>query len=132
MSAALGDRLREERQKTGKNQEAFGMVGGVSRRSQAEYESGKTPPNTDYLERISESGIDIAYVLTGRRTADSLGPSDQVMIEAFRRLDEPAQRSLLMLIGRLLWGEQGKAADLVQTAFEATLHSPSDDYRAPR
>ena len=70
----FGARLREERQKTGLNQEQLGRIGGVGRNAQNEYESDKGSPKADYLARLGDHGVDIGYVLTGSRATDSLSP----------------------------------------------------------
>lgn len=51
----------------GLTQEQFAKLGGVQRRAQAHYEAGKRTPDANYLAAICERGVDVIYVLTGRR-----------------------------------------------------------------
>jgi len=64
---SIGARLSGERHRLGLTQEQFAKLGGVQRRAQAHYEAGKRTPDANYLAAISEGGIDVVYVLTGRR-----------------------------------------------------------------
>ncbi len=63
----IGTRLREERNRLKLSQSAFGAIGGVETNAQGNYESGARFPKADYLLRITEAGVDINFVLTGRR-----------------------------------------------------------------
>jgi transcriptional regulator with XRE-family HTH domain len=63
----VGDRLREERERLCLNQTDFAQKGSVTRRSQSHYETGKRSPDAEYLAAISEIGVDVLYVLTGKR-----------------------------------------------------------------
>ena len=101
MSGSWGPRLRQERQKTGLNQEAFGKIGGVSRKSQSEYETGAVAPNLEYLDRLSESGVDIAFVLTGVPSAGEVSASEARLLNSFRSLDQDWQAMLLKMATKL-------------------------------
>ena len=63
----FGNRLREERERLGLTQKEFAEIGGVKRVSQHLYERGDTPPNIDYLLRLAEIDVDVAYLLIGER-----------------------------------------------------------------
>lgn len=64
----LGARLREARESSGISQKDLAQAGGVSRFTQAGYETEATEPNTGYLKAIQDTGIDLYYVLTGSRS----------------------------------------------------------------
>lgn len=64
---SIGARLSGERHRLGLTQEQFAKIGGVQRRAQAHYEAGKRTPDANYLAAISEGGVDVVYLLTGRR-----------------------------------------------------------------
>ncbi len=66
----LGDRLREERKRLGYNQADFGDLAGVTRKTQFNYESGSSSPDTHYLACIEKAGADIVYIQTGVRSAE--------------------------------------------------------------
>ena len=61
-------RLREERERMGLSQEAFGALGGVQKRAQINYEKGERQPDMAYLSAIATAGADVLYILTGRRS----------------------------------------------------------------
>lgn len=63
----VGARIRAERLALKLTQDAFSKRVGVHRRTQVNYESGEREPDTTYLEAASRIGVDIGYVLTGKR-----------------------------------------------------------------
>ena len=67
MGVEIGARLREERERLGLSQSKLGEELGVSLGSQGNYEGGKRDPDADYLSRAAVIGVDVLYVLTGRR-----------------------------------------------------------------
>lgn len=62
----FAQRLREERNRKGLNQEDFAALGDVKKNSQVQYEAAKTPPTVEYLLKLADHGVDAAYVLTGQ------------------------------------------------------------------
>ncbi|SFJ25217.1 helix-turn-helix domain-containing protein [Albimonas pacifica] len=64
----MGIRLREERKRLGLTQIQLAEHGGVSLSSQKLYEKGRSPACT-YLAVLDGIGVDVLYVLTGRREA---------------------------------------------------------------
>lgn len=66
-SVQFGVRLKDERERMGRSQHAFGEMGGVGKLAQLNYEKGARMPSVDYLRRIGERGVDVAYLLTGER-----------------------------------------------------------------
>ncbi len=94
----IGDRLREERERLGLNQQDFGALGGVARNAQSRYEKGERAPDTDYLEALRKNGVDIVYVLTSTRMGASgseLPPDEAELIEAFRECSEEGRKHLV-------------------------------------
>lgn len=65
---SIGDRLKSERKRFGLSQDAFAEIGGVKLNAQGNYEAGRRIPKADYLARLDSAGIDVLYVLTGRRS----------------------------------------------------------------
>ncbi|SBT11153.1 hypothetical protein PROAA_910014 [Candidatus Propionivibrio aalborgensis] len=63
------DRLRMERRRLGLTQEQFAVLGGASKTAQYMYEAGKNWPTCEYLEALRSSGVDVAFIATGARTA---------------------------------------------------------------
>ena len=65
---SIGARLKSERLRLGLSQSAIGAIGGVEVNAQGRYENGIRLPRADYLASVEESGVDILYVITGKRT----------------------------------------------------------------
>lgn len=70
-SVEQGARLAGERQRIGMNQAQLGLICGVSKTSQLNYESGKRSPDSIYLNAAMQAGVDVMYVLTGQRHTSS-------------------------------------------------------------
>lgn len=68
MNSEVGNRLREERELLCLSQALFAARVGISRMSQVNYETGKRSPDADYLRAASEIGVDVGYVITGKRS----------------------------------------------------------------
>jgi len=64
---AFGQRLREERTRLGLTQKEFGEAGGVRMQAQSHYEAELRRPDIDYLAAVANAGVDILYVVTGKR-----------------------------------------------------------------
>lgn len=67
----IGRRLQEERKRRGLSQSELGELAGISRAAQAAYEAGRNAPDVIYALKASETGLDMDYVLTGRRAAET-------------------------------------------------------------
>ncbi|MFC3549438.1 helix-turn-helix domain-containing protein [Lysobacter cavernae] len=65
--AQICARLREERLRLGLNQQDFAESTGVSRKTQSAYESGASAPDVAYLKIAASLGVDVHYVISGRR-----------------------------------------------------------------
>jgi len=64
----ITQRLREERIRLGLTQQTLATAGGVLVNAQNTYERGVRVPNAIYLANIAKIGVDVLYVVTGRRT----------------------------------------------------------------
>lgn len=67
-SSKIAERIREERERLCISQALLASMAGVSRMSQVNYESGKRSPDANYLRAIAESGVDVGFVVTGKRS----------------------------------------------------------------
>ncbi|MDP2962257.1 MAG: hypothetical protein Q8N54_05810 [Sulfurimicrobium sp.] len=64
----IGKRLREERERLGLNQASFGMIGGVKKLAQLNYEKDDRIPSSTYFDNLRENkNIDVDYILSGLR-----------------------------------------------------------------
>jgi transcriptional regulator with XRE-family HTH domain len=91
----IAARLREEREHVGATQEAMARHTGVGKRSQIDYESGRTAPNARYLAKAAEHGVDVLYVITGQRFATptpSVGVDLATLVSNFNAASEDGKR----------------------------------------
>ena len=63
-----GDRIRSERRRLEMTQTQFAQATGISQATQVGYENGAHLPNVHYLNRASALGVDIVFVVLGKRT----------------------------------------------------------------
>lgn len=77
-------RLRLEREKTGLSAEEFGILGGVGKASQYNYEKGLRKPDLEYLYNISQLNCDIQYIITGRRLESALTKEESEHLFLYR------------------------------------------------
>lgn len=93
----VGERLREERERLGLNQTEFGVLLGVSRGTQKNYELGASSLDLRYVQALEDNGVDAAYVLTGRR-ATPLGqrftPAEEELINQYRSITSGDQEAI--------------------------------------
>lgn len=83
---SFGQRLRTERIRLGFSQEEMGSIGGVARNAQANYEKGIRNPDSAYLSAIVAAGVDVLYVLTGKRVEEwaTLAPDEAALLDNYR------------------------------------------------
>lgn len=87
----FGSRLRLERNRLGLSQLVLAAIGGIKRLTQIQYEKGSSSPSVRYLTAIGPAGIDLEYVLLGRRPEElTLSLAEQSSIErlAFEQLED--------------------------------------------
>lgn len=64
----MRDRLKAERERLGLSQEEFGLIGGVKKLAQLNYEKGKRSPTGEYFDCLRlNKNIDVHYILSGLR-----------------------------------------------------------------
>lgn len=100
----IGNRLREERERLGFNQTDLATLGGASKNSQYNYEKGDRHPDTAYLAAVAEKGVDVLYVITGKRLpiqSDSLSVEEADLLTAYRAVSE-GDRQVLGRIAHVL------------------------------
>lgn len=96
----LGSRLKEERKTLGLSQQEFAAIGGVEANAQGKYESGARTPRSDYLAALGVKGVDVLYLLSGRRTPlriDSLSDAERKVIIHYRALTDLDQDAISQL-----------------------------------
>jgi transcriptional regulator with XRE-family HTH domain len=81
----FGERLKEERERKGMSQDAFGAVGGVRKQAQLKYEKAERKPDVEYFEALSKIGVDVQYVVTGQRSEAALSPELSGLIALYQK-----------------------------------------------
>lgn len=92
------ERLKEERERLGFTQTAFSAIGGVSLRAQANYENGERSPDLNYLAAIEKVGVDVLYVITGKRAEASIAGEEELLLKGFRQMDSETKRRTLAMV----------------------------------
>lgn len=108
---AIGQRLQEERKRLGLNQEDFAKAVGVAKRTLAGYEGGAADVGASVLGQASELGVDVLYVVQGKRTpteAASFSAAEAELVAHYRELAPTDQASAARMISAL--------ADMVRRA----------------
>ncbi len=88
-------RLREAREALGKTQDEMAEFSGLSKRSYCAYEAGETQPSAKLLAALAAAGVDIAYILTGARSApieSTLTRREQALLVNYRASTEDGKR----------------------------------------
>lgn len=99
-----GVRLREERERLGMSQEAFGAMAGVRKQAQLLYEKGERSPDARYLSAIAAAGTDVLYILTGQRSVPVppqalLPEGDRILLDNFHHAPEGVQAGIKQTLG---------------------------------
>jgi transcriptional regulator with XRE-family HTH domain len=76
----VGTRLKEERKRLGLTQEAMGLACGIAKRTQILFEQDAHLPGGAYLIEADKLGLDVAYLLVGRRERLSEADADLLAI----------------------------------------------------
>lgn len=84
----IGPRLKQERIRLKLSQSALGAIGGVETNAQGNYENGLRFPRADYLSRVADAGIDVAFVVTGQENdpQNSITPGESELRRVIARL----------------------------------------------
>jgi transcriptional regulator with XRE-family HTH domain len=100
----FGSRLREVRKRLGLSQQEFGSIGGVEANAQGKYESGERTPRSDYLAALNKEGIDVLYILSGKKmpmATECLSDAERRIILHYRVLNENDQEAISQLASSL-------------------------------
>ena len=99
---SFGARLAEERKRLGLKQAQFARLVGVDVPKQSLYENGHRELRGAYLARLDSAGVDVLYVLTGKRCeGDWLGEDGSAMLSAWLALPPELQEPVHNLVGEL-------------------------------
>ena len=92
---SFGKRLAEERKRLGLKQAEFAELVGTDVPKQSLYENGRRELRAAYLARLADAGVDVGYVLTGRRSESGpLGEEASELLGAYAGLPPELQEAL--------------------------------------
>ena len=95
----FGARLKEERRRLGLKQAEFAELVGTDMPKQSLYENDRRQLRAAYLARLEPVGVDVLYVLTGRRSeGDLLGEEASALLTAYLGLPEELRESVDRLL----------------------------------
>ncbi|WP_343734514.1 helix-turn-helix transcriptional regulator [Acidovorax sp.] len=90
----------EERNRLGMNQTDFAAHGDVGKATQINYEKGERSPDADYLAAVASVGVDVLYVVTGKRSGSaSLSQVESELLTKLRQ-GSPVLRGYLQELGQ--------------------------------
>lgn len=141
MFMSIGERIRTERERLGLNQADFAELAGSSKRSQVSWEQDGNRPGADVLAAWAKAGVDVQYVLIGKRSGEIdtllLGVAEVALVDAYKALrpsEETGQvrisalvkvyNSLLQRIG--VGGQLASAAQDAAEGYLGWLDDPAD------
>lgn len=85
---SFGVRLKEERRRLGFKQAEFAALAGTDVPKQSLYENDRRQLRAGYLARLEPIGVDLLYVLTGRRGEGVLGEEASAFLAAYLGLPD--------------------------------------------
>ena len=123
-----GDRLASERKRLKYNQEKFGAIGGVTRKTQSNYELDESHPDGKYLTCVSSAGVDVQYVLTGIRSINylNIGVGENSPEYVVGEITQRDSETWLEMIAALNTKDQERLKEICLGLAEKNL-PPEDD-----
>lgn len=100
----LGNRLKAERKAKGLTQAQLAELCGVKVNAQCNYELGCRSPRADYLERLSNLGFDIFFIVSGKRMpiyVSELSDDEHAVITSLRSFRQDDRQILQILIAAM-------------------------------
>lgn len=100
-SSFSGNRLKEERKKLGLTQAQAAEKCGVSGRMWGDYERGISQPKTELFFQFEKAGIDVQYIMHGRRDetaampSENLSKEEQELLALFRQASDLGRAVIL-------------------------------------
>jgi len=104
-SSFSGNRLKEERKKLKLTQAEIAEKCGVSGRMWGDYERGISQPKAELFFQFERAGIDVQYVMHGRRgetaamLSESLSAEEKELLTLFREA-AAADREMILMVAR--------------------------------
>jgi transcriptional regulator with XRE-family HTH domain len=100
----IGNRLKEERERLGHTQTTLATLAATTKKTQIDYETGRTSPNAEYLKTLSSVGFDVTYIVTGQRLDNVARTTREMSLLHHYRLLDDRQRNALNELAYTLSG----------------------------
>ncbi len=87
------------------SQDAFSQHCGVTKNTQVSYEKGRRSPDTTYLLKAIEIGVDVLYVVTGRHVPAAVKALTQEQLDILNYMSGMSEqnRADLVRVGRAMY-----------------------------
>lgn len=120
--SSIGARLREERERLGFSQAAFGQLADIALRTEQDWERGVSSVRADFLSVVAGHGVDVCYVLTGERASArlSLDPMRRAVLDSFDRCSPDKQVEAVQYLALLVAGVNPSTSGGVTSASTTT------------
>ena len=92
------------------NQPDFGAIGGVKKVAQINYEKGERHPDSTYLAALAAAGVDVRFVLTGKRPEEGPSADEQRLLALYRLADIKVRQAVLAALATGEWPVVAKAS----------------------
>ncbi|NMG63453.1 helix-turn-helix domain-containing protein [Azoarcus indigens] len=115
---SIGERLRSERLRLGMSQADFGSLAGVQKQAQLKYEKGERLPGAAYLAAVAGEGVDVLYVLTGRRAVEVAAGEPVIAVELLEACVEAVELEVANLPRQLSLATRAR---LIAVAYQLSL-----------
>ncbi|MBS7816718.1 hypothetical protein B9T11_07710 [Wohlfahrtiimonas chitiniclastica] len=95
----FSERLIHIREQKGYTVEEFGVLAGVGKTSQYNYEKGARKPDAEYFERLALIGCDIQYIITGIPSDSLITKEEAKLIKLYRSASFPFKQAVMRVLG---------------------------------
>jgi transcriptional regulator with XRE-family HTH domain len=125
----FGSRFSEERRRLKLSQEGLAEAVGISKRAVGSYEREERSPDADILMRLIGLGMDVHYVLTGKRvlTRLDLEPMQRAVLDDFERCSLEKQIEAVRYMAVLAGGVPTLSAPAGPSVIPAPKRTKSAD-----
>lgn len=112
-------RFLEERHRVKLNQQELADAVGISKRSIGNYERGERRPDAEVLVKLGKVGVNVCYLLTGKRISSMLGlePMQRAVLDDFDRCTDEMKIEAVRCMALL-------AAGKIPSAPSKQVHKP--------
>lgn len=128
-------RLREERARVEPHQGHFSEKIGVPQKRQSFLENGERELRAEYLDRLAAAGLDIQFIITGKRSPGGMSDAESELLTHFNRLPVAmkvvAVAQLKALADELsrMSGSDWSSLSAPAPEPQSSIHEKSQDYR---